>query len=201
MTRHHRTDTNSLSLNTSKLPQQSTKFSTEARPVKMEFKRNYVSYIGLNRESELKEWFVECLRAVKKEVATRKRGSGNQGLQSIKDISQFKLLDKLSLLEKFMENERLLVWMYQKIFPSRVNEVREYLSNRNMASEPTLESPEGHESQQLSSSVIGNLNKSALDYSTRLENSLPKMNTSQKKGQILTNRISFKQGKLKITNL
>lgn len=80
MTRHHKTDTNSISLNTSKLPQKSTKFSLEAKPLKMEFKRNYVSYIGLNRESELKEWFVECLRAVKKEVAARKRGPSNQGL-------------------------------------------------------------------------------------------------------------------------
>lgn len=71
-----------------------------------------------------------------------------------------------------------------------------------MVSEPTLESPENNESKQLSRSVIDSVNKSALDRSARLETSLPKMNTNEtKKGQALTNRISFKQGKLKITNL
>lgn len=49
--------------------------------------------------------------------------------------------------------------------------------------------------------MIGNVNKSAMDYSVRLETSLPKMNKSEiKKEQSHSNRISFKQGKLKITN-
>lgn len=38
------------------------------------------------------------------------------------------MVDKLKLLEKFMENEKLLIWMYEKIFPSRLEEVKDYLT-------------------------------------------------------------------------
>lgn len=42
------------------------------------------------------------------------------------------MVDKLRLLEKFMENEKLLTWMYEKIFPNRTNEVRDYFSHKNL---------------------------------------------------------------------
>lgn len=38
------------------------------------------------------------------------------------------MVDKLKLLEKFMEHEKLLTWMYQKIFPSRSDQIKQYLS-------------------------------------------------------------------------
>jgi hypothetical protein len=38
------------------------------------------------------------------------------------------MIDKLRLLEMFMQNEKLLVWMYERIFPSRMTEIEEYLS-------------------------------------------------------------------------
>ena len=30
------------------------------------------------------------------------------------------MIDKLRLLEMFMQNEKLLVWMYEKVFPTRL---------------------------------------------------------------------------------
>ena len=57
---------------------------------------------------------------------------GNQlNFNTISSIEEFKMVDKLKLLEKFMENEKLLTWLYEKIFPSRINEVKEYLSHRS----------------------------------------------------------------------
>lgn len=52
-------------------------------------------------------------------------------LDYVRDISEFKMVDKLRLLEKFMENEKLLIWMYEKIFPARIGEVRDYFSKTN----------------------------------------------------------------------
>lgn len=36
------------------------------------------------------------------------------------------MIDKLRLLEMFMQNEKLLVWLYEKIFPTRIGEIEEY---------------------------------------------------------------------------
>ena len=52
-------------------------------------------------------------------------------MTAIGSIEEFKMVDKLRLLEKFMENEKLLTWMYEKIFPSRMNEIKDYLSHKN----------------------------------------------------------------------
>lgn len=70
------------------------------------------------------------MRAVKREIANRKNNGLQLNLNTINSIEEFKMVDKLKLLEKFIENEKLLVWMYEKIFPPRINEVSEYLSNR-----------------------------------------------------------------------
>lgn len=71
------------------------------------------------------------MKVIKKEVASRKGANGQIGLEDIRDVRQFMVVDKLRLLEKFMENESLLVWMYEKIFPSRANELKEYLTHRS----------------------------------------------------------------------
>jgi hypothetical protein len=78
---------------------------------------------------ELKGWFLECLKTIKKEVAQRKNYA-SKGLQieAVKSLEEFKMIDKLRLLEMFLQNEKLLVWMYQKIFPSRMDEINKYLS-------------------------------------------------------------------------
>lgn len=49
----------------------------------------------------------------------------------MESIDEFKTIDKLRLLEMFLENEKLLVYMYQKIFPDRMREVEEYLTKGN----------------------------------------------------------------------
>ena len=40
------------------------------------------------------------------------------------------MIDKLRLLEMFMQNEKLLVWMYEKIFPGRMAEIENYFSGK-----------------------------------------------------------------------
>lgn len=51
------------------------------------------------------------------------------------------MVDKLRLLEKFMENEKLLIWMYEKIFPNRIDEVKDYLGVSTAASKkPNVQS-------------------------------------------------------------
>ena len=83
------------------------------------------------RDNELKDWFIECIKTIKKDVAYRKNTGYQFDLNTINSIEQFKMVDKLRLLEKFMENENLLVWMYEKIFPTRMMEVKEYLSQKH----------------------------------------------------------------------
>lgn len=56
---------------------------------------------------------------MKKDVASRKNSAYQFDLEEIHSIDEFKMVDKLKLLEKFMENEKLLTWMYEKIFPTR----------------------------------------------------------------------------------
>lgn len=52
------------------------------------------------------------MRTIKREVATRNRNPYSFNLGAIRSIDEFKMIDKLRLLEYFMENEKLLVWMY-----------------------------------------------------------------------------------------
>jgi hypothetical protein len=48
------------------------------------------------------------------------------------------MIDKLRLLEMFMQNEKLLVWMYEKIFPSRLTEVENYFTNKKQVANSEL---------------------------------------------------------------
>ena len=63
-------------------------------------------------------------------MAFRKNTPYQFDLNQIGSFEEFKMVDKLRLLEKFMENEKLLVWMYGKIFPTRTDELTDYLSQR-----------------------------------------------------------------------
>jgi hypothetical protein len=48
---------------------------------------------------------LECVKAIKKEIAARKVGKERgSGLEAIRNIEEFKMVDKLKLLEKFVEN-------------------------------------------------------------------------------------------------
>lgn len=92
-------------------------------------------------EGELKDWFLDCVKAIKKDVAQRKNTGQQLSFDYIKNIEEFKMVDKLRLLEKFMENEKLLIWMYEKIFPNRIDEVKDYLGVSTAASKkPNVQS-------------------------------------------------------------
>jgi hypothetical protein len=40
-------------------------------------------------------------------------------------------VDKLKLLELFLQNEKMLSWMYERIFPDRLSKLRYNLSSQN----------------------------------------------------------------------
>ena len=50
------------------------------------FRKKTVSYIGLNKESELKEWFIECVKSIKRDVAYRKNSGQQFDLETIHSI-------------------------------------------------------------------------------------------------------------------
>lgn len=82
-------------------------------------------------DSEMKEWFIDCVKTVKREVAMRNNSSTLLDLNFITGIEEFKTVDKLRLLELFLQNEKLLTWMYERIFPDRLSKLRSNLSSQN----------------------------------------------------------------------
>ena len=50
-------------------------------------------------------------------------------LTHITSIEEFKTVDKLKLLELFLQNEKLLSWMYERIFPDRLSKLRSSLTS------------------------------------------------------------------------
>jgi hypothetical protein len=79
----------------------------------------------------MKEWFLDCIRVVKKEVAMRNSSNILIELTQITSIDEFKTVDKLRLLELFLQNEKLLTWLYERIFPDRLSELRYKLSSHS----------------------------------------------------------------------
>lgn len=61
------------------------------------------------------------------------RNTGNPvvDIGHIGSIDEFKTVDKLRLLELFLQNEKLLSWMYERMFPDRLSQMRYKLSNLN----------------------------------------------------------------------
>ena len=82
-------------------------------------------------DSEMKDWFLDCIRTVKKEVAMRNSNNIMIELTHITSIDEFKTVDKLRLLELFLQNEKLLSWLYERIFPDRLSELRYKLSSNS----------------------------------------------------------------------
>ncbi|CAD8105271.1 unnamed protein product [Paramecium sonneborni] len=75
--------------------------------------------------SDLEYFFLECIDAVRREIF-KKRPLGNfqqqqSYLDSIQDFQQFYKEDKIKILELVVSNEKLLVFIYQKLFPNHVN--------------------------------------------------------------------------------
>ncbi len=65
---------------------------------------------------------MKCISSVRKEICYRNQ-KPNWRFEDIVDFNQFKMVDKLSLLENLLENEELLSFLYNKIFPNRINEL------------------------------------------------------------------------------
>ncbi|CAD8104369.1 unnamed protein product [Paramecium sonneborni] len=76
--------------------------------------------------SDLESFFLECVESVRRDILKKKKPFGNnQILQSqidnFTDYSQFHKEDKLKILELVVSNEKILVFLYQKLFPNHVN--------------------------------------------------------------------------------
>ncbi|CAD8180704.1 unnamed protein product [Paramecium octaurelia] len=75
--------------------------------------------------SELENFFLECVETVRKEVQKKRPLANFQQYQSyldsIQDYSQFYKEDKIKILELVVSNEKLLVFIFQKLFPNHVN--------------------------------------------------------------------------------
>ena len=68
---------------------------------------------------------------IRREVAQRKvYGFHSDNLNAVGSWEEFRMIDKLRLLEMFMQNEKLLAWMYEKIFPNRTTELQEVLTEK-----------------------------------------------------------------------
>jgi hypothetical protein len=52
----------------------------------------------------MKEWFLDCIRTVKREIAMRNTKNNLLDLSQIHSIDEFKTIDKLKLLELFLQN-------------------------------------------------------------------------------------------------
>ncbi|CAK94167.1 unnamed protein product (macronuclear) [Paramecium tetraurelia] len=75
--------------------------------------------------SELENFFLECVETVRKEVQKKRPLANFQQYQSyldsVQDYSQFYKEDKIKILELVVSNEKLLVFIFQKLFPNHVN--------------------------------------------------------------------------------
>ena len=129
-------------------------------------------------DSEMKEWFLDCIRTVKREIAMRNSSNILLELAHITGIDEFKTVDKLRLLELFLQNEKLLTWMYERIFPDRLSQLRYKLSSHSeqkSSSEMDIEESAQFERQFLPK--VGRAVKSELRSSYVVRNA--KLNISQ----------------------
>ncbi|CAD8190470.1 unnamed protein product [Paramecium octaurelia] len=76
--------------------------------------------------SDLESFFLDCVETVRRDILKKKRPFGNtqwqqNQIEMISDFSQFHKEDKLKILELVVSNEKILVFLYQKLFPNHVN--------------------------------------------------------------------------------
>ncbi|CAD8193381.1 unnamed protein product [Paramecium pentaurelia] len=76
--------------------------------------------------SDLETFFLDCVETVRRDILKKKLPFGNNQWQQnqiemISDYSQFHKEDKLKILQLVVSNEKILVFLYQKLFPNHVN--------------------------------------------------------------------------------
>ena len=64
------------------------------------------------RDNELKDWFIECIKTIKKDVAYRKNTGYQFDLNTINSIEQFKMVDKLNRGEHIENKNELPNFVY-----------------------------------------------------------------------------------------
>lgn len=161
-------------------------------------------------DSELKNWFLECIRSIKKEISSRKSGFTSPAVDIMKvtSLEEFKTIDKLRLLEMFLENEKLLVYMYQKMFPDRLKEIEAYLgqkvvknhgenqTNKTISNDNVVR---GHERKEDDSSLDVDLLQDEQSGRPRNESKIRVKSVSKaSKSQPIRNRIIMRDGKLNL---
>ncbi|KAM3134605.1 hypothetical protein pb186bvf_013247 [Paramecium bursaria] len=75
--------------------------------------------------SELENFFLECVESVRRDIMKRKSiNHVKQMQQYVEQLSNFQVFlkeDKQKVLELLLSHEKLLVYLYQKIFPNHFN--------------------------------------------------------------------------------
>ncbi|KAL4499123.1 hypothetical protein ABPG72_017025 [Tetrahymena utriculariae] len=105
--------------------------------------------------SDLENFFLECIETVRKQIIKRKpppKTAENQlnfYLTQIKDYSVFRNEDKIKILELLLSNERLLMFIYQKIFPQNFNKFMSQALNQTFQNTNEKDQSKAFEIQKL----------------------------------------------------
>lgn len=140
-----------------------------------------------NSDNELKEWFLDCVRTMKKEIYKRKQQEV-YSLANVDNISDFLAIDKLRLLELFLSDERLLSHMYLKMFPDRLAELTEFLAAPKREDKP---------STHRNKSMVDRLEQ--YDFEELDKPTIVTRKVREPKS-LLRNRVIIKNGKLNFSN-
>ncbi|CAD8110126.1 unnamed protein product [Paramecium sonneborni] len=144
--------------------------------------------------SDLEYFFLECVDTVRREIQKKKLlGSQQQQqsyLDSIQDFQQFYKEDKIKILELVVSNEKLLVFIYQKLFPNHVNlvlqSIKEDAQLKNIINQDIKNSiPNNNNEDSI------NINSLITDYKVEVPKS-----TREVRSVSLNKQIEVRRGKL-----
>ncbi|CAD8098440.1 unnamed protein product [Paramecium primaurelia] len=142
--------------------------------------------------SDLEYFFLECVETVRKEIQKKRPLTNFQQYQSyldsMQDFSQFYKEDKIKILELVVSNEKLLVFIYQKLFPNHVNLVLQSIKEDTHLKSLLDQNPKN---SILNNDEIVNLNQLVTNYKVEV----PKT-TREVRSVSLNKQLEVRKGKL-----
>lgn len=86
----------------------------------------------MDKRNEMQEFFMDCVSAVKKDIQKRcqvslgfnKKKLPNVEISHQVDVALFSEGDKRKVIDRLMSNENVLLFLYDKIFPTAVDVAR-----------------------------------------------------------------------------
>ncbi|CAD8199185.1 unnamed protein product [Paramecium pentaurelia] len=142
--------------------------------------------------SDLEYFFLECVETVRKDIQKKRPLTNFQQYQSyldsMQDFSQFYKEDKIKILELVVSNEKLLVFIYQKLFPNHVNLVLQSIKEDTHLKSLLDQNPKN---SILNNDEIVNLNQLVTNYKVEA----PKT-TREVRSVSLNKQLEVRKGKL-----